>query len=206
MGGRRLSVVLSEAGVSGSAGARGVPAAARAETDEALAARAALGDREAFGELVGRHQAMVYRFAMARVRHAEDAAETTQDTFLRAWRSIGRFDPQRSFVTWVMAIARHRCIDVIRTRARAPASGYAGDEHAEERGGEEPVRWTGVWETARRALDDRAFEVVWLRYAEDLTPAQIARVTGRTAVGVRVALHRARLRLQRALGDEGGGA
>ena len=63
-----------------------------------------------------------------------------------------------------------------------------------------------VWRAAREVLEDSVFEIVWLRYAEDMEPRQIAVVTGRTPVGVRVLLHRARAKIMEALGPaEGAG-
>ena len=69
-----------------------------------------------------------------------------------------------------------------------------------------------MWSVARRVLDDETFELVWLCYVEDRTPAQIARVVGVSGVAVRVRLHRARKRIAEACAGartpdaEGGGA
>lgn len=182
---------------TGAAGARapGVPS----PTDEALAERAAAGDRRAFGELVERYQDRVYRFALVRVRSRDDAADVAQETLCRAWRSIRRFDPSRRFSTWVLAIAHHEAIGVVRRRARAARDAERERQVRAANERVEPAELPDAWGVARRVLDDRAFELVWLRYAEDRTPAEIARVVGRSAVSVRVALHRARSRLESAL-------
>ncbi|MEQ8770241.1 MAG: sigma-70 family RNA polymerase sigma factor [Phycisphaerales bacterium] len=184
--------------------------------DERLAVRAAAGDRDAFGRLIDRYQDRVYRFALVRLRCGSDAADVTQETLCRAWRSIGRFDPSRSFATWVLTIARREVIEVVRRRKRVERD--ATRERERQNAADDAVGRDGavelgeVWALARRVLDDDAFELVWLCYAEDRTPAQIARVVGVSGVAVRVRLHRARKRIAEACAGartgqpEGGGA
>jgi len=184
--------------------------------DERLAARAAAGDRDAFGRLIDRYQDRIYRFALVRLRCASDAADVTQETLCRAWRSIGRFDPARSFATWVLTIARREVIEVVRRRKRVERDAQRERERRGASG--DGARQDGafelgeVWAMARRVLDEEAFELVWLCYAEDRTPAQIARVVGASSVAVRVRLHRARKRIAEACAGartgqpEGGGA
>lgn len=183
-------------------------AGARACTDEALAERAAAGDRAAFALLVDRYQDRLYRFALVRVRTPDDAAEVAQETLCRAWRSIRRFDPSRRFSTWVLAIAHHESVGVIRERRRRARDAERERQvrSANDAGSGSGLDLPDAWGVARRVLSDDAFELVWLRYVEDRTPAEIARVVGRSAVSVRVALHRARSRLETALraGTEGG--
>ncbi len=170
------------------------------QTDERLAARAAEGDRHAFGELVDRYQDRIYRFALVRLRCAPDAADVTQETMCRAWRSIRRFDTTRCFATWVLTIARREVIEVVRRRRRAERD--AGRErerlNAGDPPGQEAVALGEMWAIARRVLDDETFELIWLCYVEDRTPAQIARVVGASGVAVRVRLHRARKRIAEA--------
>ncbi len=89
------------------------------ETDEALAARAARGDRAAFEGLVRRHKSSLYRFTRRYVGDADDAYDVVQDSFVAAWRALGRFDPHRPFGTWLKTIALNKCRDLgRRTRTR----------------------------------------------------------------------------------------
>jgi len=74
-------------------------------TDDELILLARQGNGEAFAELVGRHQAVVFRTALAAVRRPADAEEIAQDAFVRAWRSLGQFRGESSFRTWVLRIA-----------------------------------------------------------------------------------------------------
>ncbi len=172
-------------------------------SDETLASRARAGDAASFGVLVERHAGRVQRFALARLRDRHDAEEVTQETMLRAWRSIRTYREGEVFGAWVMAIARREIVNVIRRRQKSardrdPASRRRDASEAGDGGGDGIVGGT-VWEMARESLGADAFEAVWLRYVEGMEPGQIARVLGRSRVGVRVLLHRARNTLRERL-------
>ena len=79
-------------------------------TDEELVLLARQGDADAFDQLVARHQAAVYRAALAALRRPEDAEEVAQDAFVRAWGALGRFRGDSSFRTWVLRIAWNRAM------------------------------------------------------------------------------------------------
>lgn len=80
-------------------------------SDEELIARARGGDREAFGDLVERHQQAVFRAALLVVRSREDAEEVAQDTFVLAFRKLDGFRGNSSFRTWLLSIAWNRAVD-----------------------------------------------------------------------------------------------
>lgn len=85
-------------------------------TDEALVAQYLSGDDRAFARLVERHSPSLYRF-LARLTLDEAAADDlVQETFLRAWRNLARFDASRTFVPWLFAIARNVAFDSLRKR------------------------------------------------------------------------------------------
>ena len=79
-------------------------------TDEELVVLARQGNPDAFEQLVVAHQAAVYRAALAALQVPEDAEEVTQDAFVRAWASMGRFHGTSSFRTWVLTIAWNRAL------------------------------------------------------------------------------------------------
>ena len=82
----------------------------RCVTDEELVLLARQGDPDAFDQLVARHQAAVFRAALAALRVREDAEEVAQDAFVRAWRALGRFRGDSSFRTWILRIVWNRAI------------------------------------------------------------------------------------------------
>jgi len=88
----------------------GAPRSIGRVTDEELVLLAQRGDPDAFDQLVARHQAAVFRAALAALRVREDAEEVAQDAFVRAWRALGRFRGDSSFRTWILRIAWNRAI------------------------------------------------------------------------------------------------
>jgi RNA polymerase sigma-70 factor (ECF subfamily) len=72
------------------------------------------GDANAFTSLVEAYQKPVYNLCYRMLGNAEDAEDAAQETILRAYQSLKRFDPNRTFSTWLLSIAAHYCIDRIR--------------------------------------------------------------------------------------------
>lgn len=62
----------------------------------------------------------IYNLAYRILRSRDDAEDITQDTFVRAWKNIGNYEPERSFEAWVTRIARNLCLDTARRRNRLP--------------------------------------------------------------------------------------
>jgi RNA polymerase sigma-70 factor (ECF subfamily) len=77
------------------------------------------GDPQAFNQLLELHQRHVYNLCYRMLGNAEDAEDAAQETFLRAYKSIQRYDTSRPFSTWLLSIAAHYCIDQMR-RNRYP--------------------------------------------------------------------------------------
>jgi len=96
------------------------------KTDEELIADYLAGDESAFATLVQRHLKSVYSFALRSAgREAEDIA---QDTFLKAWKNLKRYDPASArFKTWLMRIARNTIIDYLRKSKPLVFSDLGGD-------------------------------------------------------------------------------
>ena len=86
-------------------------------SDEALLAGLASGEADAAARFVRRFQARVYGVVITIVRDAGTAEDVAQETFVRAWRHAGTYDPRRGRVsTWLLTIARNAAIDAIRVR------------------------------------------------------------------------------------------
>jgi RNA polymerase sigma-70 factor (ECF subfamily) len=182
-----------------------VPNEPQPVSDEVLAREAQRGSLSAFEELVHRYEARIYRFVANNCRNESDAREVTQETFVSAYRKVGQFDVKRSFVTWLFTIARRKCID--RHRAARRVEGQPLPELADENTPAELLaRREGaenLWRRARNILSEAHFQSLWLKYAEDLSVADIARVMGRTRTHVKVMLFRARHALARELEKPG---
>ena len=91
----------------------------RSAVDEtALIEQASRGDAQAFGVLVERYQRRVVGVAMAVVHNQEDALELAQETFVRAYQNLAKFESRSSFSTWLYRIAANIAIDFRRREGR----------------------------------------------------------------------------------------
>lgn len=87
--------------------------------DSALVDAARAGSELAFETLVGRYRAPVLRLAYRLTHDADEANDIAQDAFLRAYRRLNEFHPDRPFGRWLFVIARNASLDAIRRRRRA---------------------------------------------------------------------------------------
>ena len=90
----------------------------REESDENLVKLAQNGDKEAYQILMERYQRRIFNLCYGMVRNSEDAADLTQDAFIKGFRNIGRFRGNAKFYTWMYRIAKNACIDFIRKQKR----------------------------------------------------------------------------------------
>lgn len=164
------------------------------ETDEELAWQTRAGSSAAFEELVHRYEHRVYAFLMQHLQDRQDAREVTQDTFVKAFRAIDQFDTRRAFATWLFTIARRKCIDRHRGTRKAEAEPMPElvDPHTPAETLAAIEERAAVWTLARRQLPPLQYQALWLRYAEEMTVAQIAQVLRKTRIHIKVLLFRAR--------------
>lgn len=161
--------------------------------------RARQGDETAFAELVEAYQRPVYNLCYRMLGEAGEAEDAAQESFLRAYRAMRRYDPGRSFSTWLLSIASHYCIDQLRRRRlpvdsleelqpweEVPESGPGPEKIATLRQGREAMRAV----LARLGPQDRA--VVVLRYWYELSTEEIAQTLSLTVMAVKSRLHRSR--------------
>jgi len=100
-------------------------------TDVAAVSRARDGDSDAFRLLVERHSRAIFRVAYRMTANEHDADDVVQETFLRAYRQIDRFEERANFSTWVHRIAINCSLDLLRARGRHDKH-YGGDPSSEE--------------------------------------------------------------------------
>jgi RNA polymerase sigma-70 factor (ECF subfamily) len=97
-------------------GPRPDPHAAERAYDAELVRKAKDGDKQAFAEIYERHRHKVLKVAHGLCRNQEDALDVVQDTFVKAHRSLGRFEGRAKLSTWLCQIATHQAIDLARRR------------------------------------------------------------------------------------------
>ncbi|MBZ0268606.1 sigma-70 family RNA polymerase sigma factor [bacterium] len=182
--------------------------------DIALVQRAKDGEDAAFRELLERHQGRVYHHALRLMGNAEDAEEVLQDTFLKVFRHLDRFEERSRFSTWIYRIATNEAL--MRLRKARRAREVSLDERMERDGGE----WVGdeIRDFARTALDHAMdaeirealqetlaelppeYRVVFtMRDIDGLTNAEVADVLDLSVPAVKSRLHRSRMYLRNRL-------
>ncbi len=150
-------------------------------SDRELVAKAKRGDREAFGQLVLRHQQQVYHMALRMVRNREDAEDVAQEAFVTAYRRLAEFRGFSSFRTWVISIALNRGRNLLRDNppersAELPASLTAGTTDPLE--ALEAKERSELLERAIDALPPKQRMTVLLRVREGMSHKEIARALG----------------------------
>lgn len=165
-------------------------------TDAALVARAAEGDVDAYAMLVRRYYASCSRIAQRMLRDVADAEDAVQDTFLRAYRALHRFDQARLFRAWLLRILVNQCrTHALRRKRRehrfpndeialrdTPATNGAGTLEYDERS-----RVIAAVETLEPILR----EAFLLKYVEELEYKEMAEITGASISALKMRVKRA---------------
>ena len=170
---------------------------------EELAVRARDGSRVSFDELVVRYRPGLVAFLTRRLSDAAEAEDVAQETFLRAYDHLDRYDPARPFSTWLFAIGKNVATNhaVARSRRDARDQGRPGDA-----GVVDGAAASDVWQRAAAVLSPDAYRTLWLRYAQGLTVREIATELDRSSVAIKVMLFRARRRLLQEVHRKSGSA
>ena len=172
--------------------------------DEALAAKAQQGDREAFTTLVERHKNRVYYTILRMVGHEQDASDLAQDVFVKLYRTLGQYRSESAFTTWLHRLAVNTGLDWLRSRQRRPLEVPLEEpEHAGDDLQEMAVRQEQRERllAAVRALPPDYRTVVLMRHFHQLSYEEIARRTGAPVRTVETRLYRARALLREALSE-----
>lgn len=178
--------------------------------DERWVRLAMKGDPQAFTRLVEEYQRPVYNLCYRMLGNAEDAEDAAQETFLRAYKSMKRYDPSRAFSTWLLSIAAHYCIDQIRRRRMLivsiedmPVPDVPDPSpHLEQTisKGEERERIRQLLDTLEPL--DRAAVIMYYWY--DFSYDEISQSLSLSLSAVKSRLHRARRAMARAYMDQQG--
>ena len=190
-----------------------MPSRDPSESDDALVMRARNGDRDAFSELVVRHQQRVWRVCRQYVG-ADDADSAAQDTLVKAYTNLESFDGRSAFTTWLTRIAINTSLDELRRRRREGLKVDVGDDEegydilagvADDTAGplDRTIQRQAVERLAvlERDLPDRQREIFRLRFYAELELEEIAGALDVHVGTIKTQLHRAVHRLRAELGD-----
>ena len=177
-------------------------------SDSELARRARAGEVAAFEAIVDRHHADCLRYAVRMLGNRADGEEAVQDTFLRAFRAIGRYDERDRLRGWLYRILINRCRSFARRRARGWAFLArlewlsAGEGRIERRS----IDAEGSrLEQALASLPQAQREAFLLKYLEELSYPEMAEMTGVGISALKMRVKRACERLAELLTEEGDG-
>lgn len=155
-------------------------------------------DRAGFAALVDEHQDKLRNFLFRYTRSREDAEDLTQDTFVKAFRNIHRYDSKYSFSTWLYTIARRTAYNHFRDSKPTEALEYdiaaSADTPDVEASREDEKSW--VWLAAKKLKPD-FHEALSLKYIDDLSIEEISKIMGKSQTNVKIILFRARNQLKK---------
>jgi len=160
-------------------------------TDEELAVQCQHKDEAAFQELVRRHTGPLFNFLYRYTRDRQTTEDLTQETFIKGWRHIKKFDPRRRFNTWLFTIARRTALDALKKKRNLVFSDFENEEgknvflETTEDPSPPPIlqaehkAFRGLFLKALDTIPGRYREVLLLRYTDDQTFDEIASILGR---------------------------
>jgi len=187
--------------------------------DERLAIEACRkGNREMFRPLVDRYRQQTFFLALQIVGNREDALDVSQESFIKAWRNLGRFDTDRPFGAWLLRIVRNCCIDLLRRRRIRRATSLDNPGYGPDGGEGRPLHETlgderlpaadvlverselkeRIWQAMGR-LDEKHRTILVLRDFQDLSYNELAETLEIPKGTVMSRLHQARRRLREEL-------
>ncbi len=162
------------------------------------------GDKNAFANIVEKHQVAVFNLAYRLLGNATEAEDAAQESFVRAYTRLSTYNLEQSFTTWLLSITAHHCIDTLRKSRRVrtePVDDLALP--AEQASPEKQAVANEQSREVRQALDLLPAHyrlVLVLRYWYDMSYQEIGQVAGLSEGVVKIRLHRARDLLARHVG------
>jgi len=173
------------------------------ENESEWLVRALAGDELAFTRVVEKYERPVFNLCYRMLGNAGDAEDAAQETFLRAYKSLNRYDRTRSFITWLLSIASHYCIDQLRKR-RFTSFSIDDEDHAwlvlADPGPNPEKSFTTSEKQAQvqellETLGPKDRSAVIMRYWYNYSYEEIAEALSLTISAVKSRLHRARKEL-----------
>ena len=160
------------------------------------------GDSNSFGVIVERYQNMVFALALKMLKHREESEEVSQDTFIKVYKSLSKFNGESKFSTWIYRITYNTCLDRIKKNSK-----YNNDVEINDVTSNEIFQAENIFdslENKERSViikecmdklpeDERV--IMHLFYFEELSLKEIVKIVSMTEGNVKVKLFRARKKL-----------
>lgn len=175
-----------------------------------LIKKAAKGDPNAFETLMLQYQSGVYNLCYRMVGDSEDAADMTQEAFLKAWKSLSGFHMDSAFSTWLYRLATNCCLDLLRSKKRKPTISLVQEDESGEEMIYEPTdpslqpdellikkEERQILQEALLSLDEQQRAILTLRVVKDLSYEDISTILQIKEGTVKSRLARARENLRK---------
>jgi RNA polymerase sigma-70 factor, ECF subfamily len=180
--------------------------------DTRLAKLARSGDRAAFEELVELYKDKIYHLAYRMLHNRHEAEEIVQETFMRVYTNLDRYDEQQKFSTWIYRIGTNLCIDRLRKKKASYSldaelsDGEGGDWYAtlasQDAGPEDQVTLSETQQQIRDSIEtlpEKYKAIVILRYLQDFSLQEISDTLSMPVTTIKTRLHRGREFLRKKL-------
>ena len=151
-----------------------------------------------FALLVQQYQSKLVQFVLRYARNRQDAEDLAQETFVKAFRNFHRYDSKYAFSTWLYTIARRTAYNYYRSaRPTEPLEFEIVDTaQTPSVSAEKADRRDSIWESAKSLKPDFR-EALTLKYVEDLSVGEIAKIMNKSQANVKIMLFRARNQLKK---------
>jgi RNA polymerase sigma-70 factor (ECF subfamily) len=163
-----------------------------------LVRQATGGDLDAFEQLMRRLQRQVYGFAYQHLRDRDEAHDLTQEIFVKLYRNLARYDPERPFEPWFWKLAVNTSINYRRKRVPLPAE---PSPDYESRAADPARQHDPALVDALAQLDPAYRLPILLHYYADLSLEQVSQSLGLSISAIKSRLHRARAQLRNSLAE-----
>ena len=179
------------------------------QTDSEIITRCQRGDKAAFREVVQSYQRMVFSLSLKMLADEEEAKDVVQETFIRVWRGIRSYDPQKPFKTWLYTIATRLCLD--RLKRQKPVVPLPDDERTLHRFASddnsqrkmENAEWAAIVRLLAEGLSEKQRIAFSLCQLEGLSPQEAEEMTDMDARQLKSNLYVARQTIRKRLKDLG---
>ena len=191
--------------VAGVAAERPSPTA-KDNSDEALVAKIAVGNRLAMQVLFARHHARVYRFVVRLLGSEALAEDVTSEVFLDVWRQAHRFEARSAVTTWLLAIARYKALAELRRRPEPPSDAGSMDasDPADNPEATFAIKHRGeILRNCLTRLSPRHREIIDLVYYHEKSVQEAATILGVPGNTVKTRMFHARKKLSELLEAQG---
>jgi RNA polymerase sigma-70 factor, ECF subfamily len=183
-------------------------ASTRQRLDKSLIESVAAGDRQAMQVLFQRHNVRVYRFVLRLVGQEAIAEEIVGDVFLNVWQYAASFQSRCEVTTWILTIARHKAISLLRRRGEAPLTDAMADTvpdpHEGAEAGIERAERSELVRACLAQLSPLHREIIDLVYYHEKSVEEVAQIVGAPKATVKTRMFYARSHLAKLIKAAGG--